>query len=100
VPKADVVVVNPTHYAVALKWSRRKSSAPEVVAKGVDEIALRIRAIAEESRVPIHSDPPTARALHAALNIGDEIAPEHYQAVATAIRFSDAMRRKARGRMT
>ncbi|WP_425040159.1 flagellar type III secretion system protein FlhB [Primorskyibacter sp. S187A] len=98
VPDADVVVVNPTHYAVALKWSRAKGTAPEVVAKGVDEIALKIREIATENGVPIHSDPPTARALHAGLDIGDEISPEHYKAVAAAIRFSDAMRAKVRGR--
>lgn len=100
VPKADVVIVNPTHYAVALKWSREARSAPECVAKGVDEIALRIRAVAQDSAVPIHSDPPTARALFATVEIGEEITPEHYKAVAAAIRFSDAMRRKARGRVT
>jgi len=100
VPHADVVIVNPTHYAVALKWARASGTAPECVAKGVDEIALRIRSIAKENRVPIHSDPPTARMLFASLSIGDEIAPEHYQAVAAAIRFSDAMREKAKGRVT
>jgi len=100
VPRADVIIVNPTHYAVALKWSRAPKSAPECVAKGVDEIALRIRAIAQDSKVPIHSDPPTARALFATVEIGAEIEPEHYQAVAAAIRFSDAMRRKAKGRVT
>ncbi|MGX9355926.1 EscU/YscU/HrcU family type III secretion system export apparatus switch protein [Roseobacteraceae bacterium S113] len=99
VPDADVIIVNPTHYAVALKWARTKGSAPECVAKGVDEIALRIREIATENKIPIHSDPPTARALHATLEIGQEIQPEHYQAVAAAIRFSDAMRVKAKGRL-
>lgn len=98
VAEADVVVVNPTHYAVALKWARLPGTAPECCAKGVDEIALRIRAIAEENNVPIHSDPPTARALHATMEIGDEIHPNHYQAVAAAIRFSDAMRAKAKAR--
>ena len=96
VPKADVVIVNPTHYAVALKWSRQQGAAPVCVAKGVDEVALRIRSLAEAARVPIHSDPPTARALHATVAVGQEIAPEHYQAVAVAIRFAEDMRRRAR----
>ncbi|MEO1330753.1 MAG: flagellar type III secretion system protein FlhB [Pseudomonadota bacterium] len=95
VPKADVVVVNPTHYAVALKWSRAPGAAPVCVAKGVDEVALRIRRVAEGASVPIHSDPPTARALHAAIDLGREIRPEHYQAVAAAIRFAEATRQEA-----
>lgn len=95
VPGADVVVVNPTHYAVALKWSRAPGAAPVCVAKGVDEIAGRIREIAAENGVPIHSDPPTARALHASTEIGQEIAPAQYRAVAAAIRFSDRIRARA-----
>lgn len=95
VPKADVVIVNPTHYAVALRWDRAARRPPVCVAKGVDEIAARIREKAQKAGVPIHSDPPTARALHAALKIGDEIAPEHYKVVAVAIRFAEAMRRRA-----
>jgi flagellar biosynthetic protein FlhB len=96
VPDADVIIVNPTHYAVALKWSRAVGTAPTVVAKGVDEIALRIREIATENRVPIMSDPPTARLLHATIDIGMEIEPSHYKAVAAAIRFADEMRKKAK----
>jgi flagellar biosynthetic protein FlhB len=99
VPEADVVVVNPTHYAVALKWNRKDRRAPVCVAKGQDEIAARIRERAIEAGVPIHRDPPTARALHAALDVGDEIGREHYQAVAAAIRFAEAMRKKARRRL-
>ena len=95
VPTADVVIVNPTHYAVALKWTRAPGTAPICVAKGIDEIALRIRESAMESAVPVHSNPPTARALHAVTKIGDEVAPEHYQAVAAAIRFADEMRARA-----
>jgi flagellar biosynthetic protein FlhB len=100
VPKADVVIVNPTHYAVALKWSRNRGTAPVCVAKGEGEVALRIRTVAGKAEVPIHSDPPTARALHATVEVGREIRPEHYRAVAAAIRFSDRMRQaaKARGR--
>jgi flagellar biosynthetic protein FlhB len=95
---ADVVVVNPTHYAVALKWDRKKGGAPVCVAKGMDEVARRIREKAAEHGVPIHSDPPTARAIHATVEIGQEIRTEQYRAVAAAIRFADAMRRKARRR--
>ncbi len=96
VPQADVVIVNPTHYAVALKWDRQRGSAPKCVAKGVDEIAARIREIAAENAIALHSDPPTARALHAGVEIGEEVRPEHYRAVAAAIRFAEAMRKKAR----
>lgn len=93
---ADVIVVNPTHYAVALKWDRARRRAPVCVAKGVDEIAARIRERAAEAGVPIHQDPPTARALHASLQVGDEIRHEHYRAVAAAIRFAEAMRKRAK----
>jgi flagellar biosynthesis protein FlhB len=96
VPKADVIVVNPQHYAVALKWHRARRQAPICVAKGVDEVALRIRAIAAENGVPIHPDPPTARALFASVEIGSEIRPDHYRPVAAAIRFAEAMRKRAR----
>lgn len=96
VPQAAVVIVNPTHYAVALKWSASDPGAPLCVAKGVDQIAARIRERAEAAGVPIHSDPSTARALHATVQIGQEIRPDHFAAVAAAIRFAEAMRVKAR----
>lgn len=98
VPDADVVVVNPTHYAVALKWNRDAGEVPVCVAKGVDEVAARIREIAAENAVPVYSDPPTARALHATIEIGEPIQPDHYRAVAAAIRFADRMREIARAR--
>lgn len=98
VPSADVVIVNPTHFAVALKWDRMSGSAPVCVAKGTDAVAARIREVAQEVGVPIHSDPPTARALHATTQIGDAIAYEHFRPVAAAIRFAEAMRKKARER--
>ena len=98
VPKADVIVINPTHYAVALKWTKEKGSAPVCVAKGEDEIAARIREIAAESGVPIHCDPPTARAIHATVEIGQEIPPEQYRAIAAALRFAETMRKKAKER--
>lgn len=95
VASADVVIVNPTHFAVALRWDRQKGAAPVCVAKGVDEVAGRIRAQAQEHGVPLHSDPPAARVLYAEVALGAEIAPAHYQAVAAAIRFAEAMRAKA-----
>jgi flagellar biosynthetic protein FlhB len=98
VPKADVIVVNPTHYAIALVWKRDEHAAPVCVAKGRDAVAARIRDLAIEAGVPIHRDPPTARALHATVAIGEAIRPEHYRAVAAAIRFSEAMRTRARRR--
>ena len=98
VPKADVVIVNPTHFAVALKWNRAPGSAPVCVAKGTDHVAARIRECARDAGVPIHSDPPTARALHASVEIGQEVQPEHYKPVAAAIRFAEDMRRKVRER--
>lgn len=96
VPKAAVVIVNPTHYAVALAWDPGARGAPVCVAKGTDEIAARIREVAAEAGVPIHADPPTARALFATTRLGHEIAPEHYAPVAAAIRFAEAMRARAR----
>lgn len=96
VPAADVVIVNPTHYAVALKWSRAAGQAPVCVAKGTDEIALRIKGIARESGVAIYSDPPTARALFASVEIEQQIWPRHYEAVAVAIRYAEALTRKRR----
>lgn len=98
VPRASVVIVNPTHYAVALAWDRAGSRAPVCVAKGVDEVAARIREAAAKAGVPVRSDPPTARALHATVEIGQEIRPDAYRAVAAAIRFAEAMRRRARER--
>jgi flagellar biosynthetic protein FlhB len=98
VPTADVIVVNPTHYAVALKWDKMRGGAPICVAKGVDDVAATIREIANENSVPIHRDPPTARALYATIEIGQEILPEHYRAVAASVRFAEAMRVKMKAR--
>jgi len=97
VPGADVVIVNPTHYAVALKWSRLPGAAPICVAKGTDHVALAIRELAHGAGVPVRHDPPTARALFATTEIGAEIDPAFYRAVAAAIRFAERMRRRARG---
>ena len=86
VPQADVVVTNPTHYAVALKYDGEKL-APEVLAKGKDLVAAQIRKIARENDVPVISDPPLARSLHATVEVGREIPEELYQAVAQLLAF-------------
>lgn len=96
VPKATVVITNPTHYAVALRYERRMN-APVCVAKGADLIALRIREIALEHRVPIVENAPLARALYAAVDVDREIKPEHYKAVAEVIGYIMRVRRAAAG---
>ncbi len=87
VPTADVVITNPTHYAVALKYDAASMGAPVVVAKGVDLVAARIRAIAGEASVPLFENPPLARALYATVEVDEEVPPEHYRAVAEVIGF-------------
>ena len=87
VPEASVVIVNPTHYAVALKYESGKMNAPVCVAKGVDHLALTIRKVAEEHEVPIVENPPLARALYAAVELDEPIPPEHYKAVAQIIGY-------------
>jgi flagellar biosynthetic protein FlhB len=86
VPGADVVVTNPTHYAVALRYSG-DAAAPIVVAKGKDIVAARIRAIAAEHGVPVIPDPPLARSLHASVEVGTQIPDELYGAVAQVLAF-------------
>jgi flagellar biosynthesis protein FlhB len=92
VPEATVVVTNPTHYAVALKYEAGMA-APVCVAKGTDQLALRIREIAESADVPVIENPPLARTLHAGVEIDEEIKPEHYKAVAQVIGFVMQVRR-------
>ena len=87
VPQATVVVTNPTHFAVALKYDIDEMPAPMVVAKGADHVARRIREIAEENDVPILQNPPLAQALHAGVEIGDEVPEQHYKAVAEIISY-------------
>jgi flagellar biosynthesis protein FlhB len=86
VPKASVVITNPTHFAVALRYEQGMA-APICVAKGVDAVALRIRAVAEEHAVTVVENPPLARALHATVEIDQEIPGEHYKAVAEVISY-------------
>ncbi|MEZ5669583.1 MAG: flagellar biosynthesis protein FlhB [Alphaproteobacteria bacterium] len=95
VPEADVVITNPTHYAVALKYDPDKMSAPRLVAKGVDALARRIREVAEENDVPLVENPPLARALHASVDIDAEIPETHYRAVAEVISYIWRIRGKA-----
>lgn len=85
VPKADVVITNPTHYALALEWDRERMAAPTVTAKGIDEVALRIKRIAMDSGVPLVENRPLARALYADVEIGDAIPEKYYQAIAAVL---------------
>ena len=87
VPEASVVIMNPTHYAVALKYESGKMRAPVCVAKGVDHLALTIRKVAEEHDVPVVENPPLARALYASVDLDEPIPPEHYKAVAQIIGY-------------
>ncbi len=87
VPDADVVVTNPTHYAVALKYKPDEMTAPMLVAKGADLIALKIREVAEENDIAIVENPPLARALFSSVDLDEEVPQEHYQAVAEIISY-------------
>lgn len=94
VPDATVVIMNPTHFAVALKYESDDMSAPICVAKGIDEVALRIRGMAEEHDVPVLENPPLARALYASVELDDEIPAEHFKAVAEVIGYVMRLKRK------
>jgi len=86
VPKASVVITNPTHYAVALRYEPGMA-APICLAKGMDDVALRIREVAAEHNIAIVENPPLARALHASVKIDGEIPGDHYKAVAEVISY-------------
>jgi len=92
-PRADVVITNPTHYAVAIEYKHESMEVPVLLAKGVDEVAARIREAAAEYDIPIIENPPLARALHASVEIDEEIPPDHYKAVAEVISYILKMRR-------
>lgn len=96
VPEATVVIMNPTHYAVALKYEAGETPAPMCVAKGVDTLALKIRSVAEEAGVPVIEDAPLARALYATVDVDQVIPRAHYEAVAKVIGFVLGGRRKVR----
>ncbi|MCD9087169.1 flagellar biosynthesis protein FlhB [Stenotrophomonas sp. SY1] len=99
VPSADVVVVNPTHYAVALKYEGGRMNAPTVVARGVDEVALRIRQVADGNKVAIISAPPLARALYRESQLGKEIPVRLYSAVAQVLSYVYQLRQWRTGPM-
>ena len=87
IPKADVVITNPTHFAVAIKYSPEENDAPIVIAKGQDYLALRIKEIAKENKVEIVENKALARTLYAAVDIGEPIPEELYQAVAEILAY-------------
>jgi flagellar biosynthetic protein FlhB len=93
VPKADVIITNPTHYAIGLEYNT-SMSAPKVVVKGMDLIALKIREIADEQDIPIVEDPPLARALYHKLEISDYVPEEHFEAVAKIIGYVYSLKEK------
>jgi flagellar biosynthetic protein FlhB len=99
VPKASVIITNPTHYSVALSYERGMS-APVCVAKGVDNIAFKIREVARAHDIPIVENVPLARALYATVDIDEEIPVEHYHAVAEIIGYVMGLRRNLSGRRT
>ena len=94
VPKADVIITNPTHLSVALKYDPNESKAPVVLAKGVDHLALKIREVAKENHIEIVENKPLARMLYANVEIGQEIPPELYQAVAEILAMVYNMKNK------
>jgi len=96
VPKATLVVINPTHYAVALAYERGQGGAPRVIAKGMDEVAARIREVAAAHRVPVVPNPPLARALYT-VELDAEIPAEHFQAVAELIAYVWRLQSRIRG---
>jgi flagellar biosynthesis protein FlhB len=97
VPKADVVITNPTHYAVALRYEEGGTGAPRVVAKGMDLVAERIKALAAEHRIPLLEAPPLARALHQHTALGEEIPGALYTAVAEVLAWAMQLKRAAHG---
>jgi flagellar biosynthesis protein FlhB len=94
VPQSDVVVTNPTHYAVALKYDPNSMGAPRMMAKGVDKVAQKIREIAKEHGIPIVENPPLARGLFAAVDVDQEVTPEFYKAVAEVISYIFKLKRR------
>jgi flagellar biosynthetic protein FlhB len=97
VPESTVLVTNPTHYAVALKYELDTMAAPMLTAKGADNVALRMREIAKEHGVPIVESKPLAQALYAGVEVGQEIPPEHYKAVAEIVGYVFRLQGKIRG---
>ncbi len=93
VQRADVVITNPTHYAIALEYKHGQMDVPMLIAKGVDNVAMRIREVAEEHGVPFVENPPLARALYASVEVDQEVPPDHYKAVAEVISYVMKLRK-------
>jgi flagellar biosynthetic protein FlhB len=87
VPQADVVITNPTHYSLALKYDPEEMDAPVLIAKGVDELAMRIREVAKENDIPLYENKPLARVLFDTVEVDQMIPAEHYKAVAEVISY-------------
>jgi len=95
VPRADVVITNPTHFAVALEYKAEEMAAPRVIAKGQDLIALRIKEIAEKNDIAVVEDPPLAQTLYRTVEIGEEVPPQLYKAVAEILAFVYRLKKRA-----
>ena len=94
IPKATVILANPTHYSIALKWDEDSMIAPVVVAKGKDAIALRIREVAKDNNIPVIENPPLTRSLYSVVEIEDEIPQKFYKSVAAVLRIVMEMKNK------
>jgi flagellar biosynthesis protein FlhB len=97
VPRATIVVMNPTHFAVAMRYVAQEGGAPVVLAKGLDLVALKIREISESHKIPIIENKPLARSLYASCEVGEMIPPEYYKAVAEVIHFIERRRQLGNG---
>ncbi len=99
VPNADVVITNPTHFAVAIKYDAIKNTAPKVLAKGADELAQKIKSVARENNIPIHEDRELARALYRICDIGDEIPSSLFKAVAQVLAYIYQLKNKKKKKL-
>ncbi len=94
VPEADVIITNPTHYSLALKYKPDEMDAPVLIAKGVDDLAFRIREVAKDNDIPLFENRSLARALYDTVEVDEIIPPEHYKAVAEVISYIFQLRAK------
>ncbi len=97
VPEADVIITNPTHYSLALKYDPEEMDAPVLIAKGVDDLAMRIREVAKETDIPLYENRPLAHVLYDTVEVDEVIPPEHYQAVAEVISYIFQLKEKLGG---
>ena len=97
VPKADVIVTNPTHLSIALRYSAKDMISPEVIAKGADHVALKIREIAKENNIPLVENVPLARTLYKTVKVNEAVPRSLYKAVAEVIAFVYRMKKKRVG---